>query len=205
MISEKKMFSRFTYKLLVVIVRVLLWISHPVLRVEGRENIPEGKAVLCANHSNFSDPIWILGFSGLDTLPRTMAKKELFHNPILRWLLFKVGAFPVDRGNADISAIKTAMQTLKQGNKLLIFPEGTRVKGGEVVEPHSGAALIAHRMNAPIVPVYLSTKKSIFHTVRLIFGEPYTLDFGGVKPCADDLAQSATDMMNTIYALGERS
>lgn len=203
--SEKGMFSQLTYKIIAFIVRICFRICHPVIRVEGRENIPAGSAVLCANHSNLTDPIWILAFARLEKLPRTMSKKELFSNPFMRWLMKKVGGFPVDRDSTDITAIKTAMQTLKQGNKLLIFPEGTRVRNGKPSQPHSGAVLIAHRMKAPIVPIYLSTEKGLFRPIRLIFGTPYSVDYGGDKPNAEALEQSAAEMMKTIYTLGEPS
>ena len=203
--SEKGMFSRFTYKIIAFILRICFRIVHPRIHVEGIENIPEGTAVLCANHSNLTDPLWILAFARLDRLPRTMAKKELFDNFFMRWLMKKVGAFPVDREGTDITAIKTAMHTLKQGNKLLIFPEGTRVKKGMTSEAHSGAVLIAHRMKAPIVPIYLSTEKGLFKPIRLVFGAPYSVDYGGQKPSAEDLENSASEMMNTIYTMGESS
>lgn len=203
--SEKGMFSTFTYKIIVFIVRICFRICHPIIRVEGRENIPSGAAVLCANHSCLTDPIWIHGFARFDRLPRTMSKKELFENAFMRWLMKKVGGFPVDREGSDITAIKTAMQTLKQGNKLLIFPEGTRVRDGKKGEAHSGAVLIAHRMKAPIVPIYLSTKKGLFRPIHLVFGKPYVIEYGGNKPTADDLNKSAAEMLETIYGLGEQS
>ena len=88
-----------------------------------------------------------------------MAKEALFHNKALAWLIRKLGAFPVTRGTADIQSVKTAMQVIKEGQNLLIFPEGTRVRRGKPSEPHSGALLIATRMKVPVIPVYLSTKK----------------------------------------------
>lgn len=197
-----KPFSDLTYHFLAAIFRLLFRICHPVIRVKGRENIPQDACVLCANHSSLTDPIWILAWARFLRLPRTMAKKELFQNSILKWLLYKVGAFPVDRGNTDISAIKNAMAALKDQNKLLIFPEGTRVRKGKPSEPHSGAVLIAHRMKAPIVPVYLSVNKGLFRPIDLIFGTPYTVDFNGTKPDATALDLSAAEMMKKIYDLG---
>lgn len=195
--------SGYAFKILAFLVRIALRICHPVIRIRGKENIPSQGAVLCANHSSFSDPLWVIAYGGLCKLPRTMAKKELFHNPILSKLFAYLGAFPVDRGNTDIAAIKTSMQTLKDGNKLLIFPEGTRVRKGKEVTPHSGAVLIAHRMGAPIVPIYLSQKKGLFRPIDLIIGKAYFTDFGGTKPDATQLDLSAHEMINTIYSMGE--
>ncbi len=201
--SKNGIATQFLYHFLAGIARIFLRICHPVIRISGLENLPEGAAVLCANHSSFTDPIWILAWSRLSRLPRTMAKKELFRNPILRWVFSLIGAFPVDRESTDIAAIKTAMQTLKDNNKLLIFPEGTRVRKGKKSEPHSGAVMIAHRMKAPIVPVYLSVKKGLFRPICLIFGTPYITDFGGVKPDAAALERAATEMLKKIYDLGQ--
>ena len=195
--------SQITYHILVVIVRFCLRICHPVIRIKGLENIPQGPAVLCANHSCFTDPIWILAWCRLKRLPRTMAKKELFKSPIMSRIFSLIGAFPVDRGNTDITAIKTAMQTLKDNNKLVIFPEGTRVRKGETVEPHSGAILIAHRMKAPLVPVYLSVKKGLFRPIDLIFDTPYVPQFDTPKPDAAALEQAAKKLMDQVYDLGQ--
>ncbi len=194
----------FVYHILAFFARICLRICHPVIRISGRENLPTGAAVLCANHSSFSDPVWILAWSRLSRLPRTMAKKELFRNPVFRWVFSLIGAFPVDREKTDITAIKTAMHTLKDNNKLLIFPEGTRVRKGKTSQPHSGAVLIAHRMKAPIVPVYLSVQKGLFRPIRLVFGTPYMVDFGGEKPDSAALDQSAVVMMDKIYSMGQQ-
>ena len=197
-------FSPFTYHFLAFLVRICFRICHPVIRVKGRENLPPGAAVLCGNHSNLTDPIWVIAWAQLNRLPGTMAKKELFGNALFRWFFAKVGAFPVDRGSTDISAIKNALQTLKDDNKLLIFPEGTRVRNGKKSEPHSGAIVIAHRRNAPIVPIYLSVNKGLFRPIHLIFGTPYTLDFRGEKPDGAALEKAAEEMMAKIYNLGEQ-
>lgn len=195
--------SPFTYSLVAGVIRLCFRICHPVIRVQGRENLPEGAAVVCANHSSFTDPLWILAWARFQKLPRTMAKKELFQNSLFGWFLGKLGAFPVDRGNTDLTAIKTAFQTLKEENKLLIFPEGTRVRKGKTSESHPGAIVIAHRMKAPIVPVYLSVKKGLFRPVHLIFGSPYSLDFGGRKPDTAALNTAAAELMSGIYTMGE--
>ncbi len=192
------MCSHFSYLCLCAIARVVLRISHPFIRIVGREKLPEGSATLCCNHSSFMDPIWVISWMRLQRHPRSMAKKELFQNRLFRWFFAKLGAFPVDRGSADLTAIKTAFQTLKEDNKLLIFPEGTRVKKGKTVEAHSGAIMIAARMKSPVVPIYLSTKKGLFRSVKLIFGEPYHPQFAGAKPTAQELDAATQELMKKI-------
>ena len=190
------------YRFICAFLRCCLRFCHPIIHIRGRENLPRGAAVLCCNHSAFSDPIWVIVFGKCPTLPRSMAKKELLEKPVLGWLYRKLGAFPVDRGHADISAIKTAMQTLKNDDTVLIFPEGTRVRKGKPSEPHSGALLIATRMKVPVVPVYLSTKKHFWQSVTLRYGEPYEPVYEGAKPTQEELDRLTAELMEKIYTMG---
>ena len=95
-------------------------------RVIGRENIPEGGCVVCPNHVQLSDPPFAAVALGGKTPIRLMAKKELFRKKIFAWLIAALGAFPIDREGADITAIKTALGSVRAGQKLIIFPQGTR-------------------------------------------------------------------------------
>ena len=96
-------------------------------KVIGRENIPEGGCVVCPNHVQLSDPPFAAVALGHQTPLRLMAKKELFEgNKLFAWLIAALGAFPIDRGGADITAIKTALGAVREGRKLIIFPQGTR-------------------------------------------------------------------------------
>lgn len=116
-------------------IRILMGFAHPIVHVRGLENIPDGPAVICCNHSSFSDAIWVIVCSHQKRIFRTMAKKELFSHRVLGWFITKLGAFPVDREANDIHAVKTALGVLREGDKLLIFPEGTRVRGGRCFPP----------------------------------------------------------------------
>ena len=198
-----KMFSKRAYRVLRVCLLVVMRIWHPIIRVRGKENIPDGAAVMCCNHSAFSDPVWIIVYGNLPVLPRTMAKKEAIKTPVIGALYQKLGGFPVDRNGADISAVKTAMKTLKEGNKLIIFPEGTRIRGGKKSEPHNGAMLIAARTKAPVVPIFLSTKKRPFSKVDLVFGKPYNPEFSDKHPSTDEMDKLSADLMEQIYKMGE--
>ena len=198
-----KMFSRRTFRFLRVFVLIALHIAHPVIRVRGRENIPEGPVVLCCNHSSFSDPIFVIVSGNLPVLPRTMAKKSLLGIPVLGWLYRKLGAFPVDRDGADIAAIKTAIQTLRDGKKLLIFPEGTRIRKGKKSEAHKGTMMIATRTQTPVLPVYLTAKKKIFRRIDLVFGKPYLPETAGRKATEQELNALSEELLKNIYRLGE--
>lgn len=198
-----KEFSQRFYHFVFWPLRIIFALKHPVLRVHGKENVPEGAAIVCCNHSAFSDPIWVMFAAHPKRIFRTMAKKELFSHKILGFLITKVGAFPVDRSTSDINAVKTSMQILKSGDKLLIFPEGTRIRKGKTSAPHGGAVMIAARMGVPIVPVYLSTDKRIFRQLDVVFGEPYHPHPSDRRVSNEELDALSQDMMQRIYALKE--
>ncbi|HEX6020363.1 MAG TPA: lysophospholipid acyltransferase family protein [Solirubrobacter sp.] len=131
--------------------------------VEGADNVPEtGPAIIAPNHKSFMDVFFV----GLSTRRhvRFMAKEELFRWP-LAWLLVRLGAFPVRRGEHDEEALETARVILAGGDVVVVFPEGTRVPDPDVLgAPHHGAGRLAIETGAPIVPT------AIAGTARLWFG-----------------------------------
>lgn len=167
---------------------------HYRLKITGRENIPEGGCVVCPNHTSFADPpLAAVAITGKINVA-LMAKKELFERPRLGPLITWLGAFPVDRGRADITAIKTALQAVKDGRKLIIFPQGTRGAGEN--EAKEGAAMLAARTKAPILPIYISEKKQRFGRVNVVIGKPFMPAEG-----SRDYAAIAEDIVHHIYAL----
>jgi 1-acyl-sn-glycerol-3-phosphate acyltransferase len=125
------------------------------LRVGGTEHVPEASAaVVAANHKSFLDAFFI----GLATRRRVriMAKAELFRGP-LGWVLLRLGAFPVRRGESDAEALETARRILEGGGLIVVFPEGTRVDEPDALgSPHHGAGRLALAGGAPIVPVAIT-------------------------------------------------
>lgn len=168
-------------------------------RVIGREKVPDGGCVLVANHTQWADPVLVGTALGNQYPLVAMAKKELFQIKLLGPLISALGAFPVDRGTADIGAIKTSLKAVKEGKKLLIFPEGgTKHKAGD--EAKVGAAMIAARTGAPIVPIYISENKKFRSKVYMVFGDAYIPEKTKSK---DGYRAIADDMMRRIYALKE--
>ena len=194
--------TQFWYRILYWIFRLTFWIYHPY-KLSGKENLPSGAAVVCANHSGFADPLWV--FMAMDTKlpPWTMSKKSVMDKPFFGKFLGYFGAFPVDRDNADLAAIRKSLAVLKDGDKLLIFPEGTRIKKGKVSEPKSGTVLIANRSGAPLVPVYVTHSRTPFCKVRVIIGEPYHPEFPTRRPSAEELQAATNELMARIYAMGK--
>lgn len=169
-------------------------------RVSGRENIPSGGVLVCANHTNLSDPVFV-GLA-LDTKVRMrfMAKIELFRSKLLGWFLGKLGVFPVNRGAPDLSAIKTALKTLASGERLVMFPEGTR-NSDEGAK--AGAGMLALRSGRPILPIYITPGKKAFRRVNVVIGKPYYPDKPEGKPTQEDYHRIADDCLEKIKALGE--
>ena len=192
----------FWYKFLYRLVWPFFCCCHPIRSV-GRENIPEGGAVICANHSALADPLMVCFAATLRWHIRPMAKIELSRVPVVGWLLGKAGIIFVDRGHADVHAVKEALMWLKQGGKMLVFPEGTRVHEGQNVEAKGGAALFATRTGVPIVPVYVSQKKYWFRRSPVIIGKPITPKIAGRKATSEELEQIMDGVMKEIYRLGE--
>ena len=146
------------------------------IRYEGLENIPDHGFILVCNHQSYLDPV-LLGMRLKKRQLIFMAKEELFQKPVLGPIIRKLGAFPVVRGKRDTSAVDTAIQTVKEGKMLALFPEGTRSKTGEPLRPKSGAVVIAARTGADIVPAAIT-----FRNNRRRFRNRIVVRYGGLIP-----------------------
>ena len=165
--------------------------------VYGGENIIDKPCLVCANHSNYIDPILVaLAFGGHRPI-HFMAKIELFKHKKFGAFLTKLGAFGVDRDGADISAIRTVMKYIRAGEMVGIFPEGTRVSTDGAVEAKPGAARMAAKLRVPIVPVFVSRRKWIFRKVKIVVGEPIT-----VPADTEDFQQVTNELMEKIAEMG---
>jgi len=174
------------------------------LRVEGRENVPPGATMVCANHSSLIDPIIIALAFGIDNFLHFIAKIELFRVPVLSAVIAKLGAISVDREMTDIATIKETLTYFKNGGKVLIFPEGTRTHLGERVAPKPGAVRIAERAGVPLVPVFVPRKKRIFRSLKVAIGEPYVVEKQGEKRHSEEYAALSEELMGRIEALGRQ-
>ena len=196
-------FFVFVYYLVGFVTRLL----HPVT-VEGLERLPRNGVLLCPNHSSDWDPFLIALSLPKNYRLHIMAKEELFRFKPLRWVLRKVGVFPVSRGNSDIQSVRTAIQAIKSGDNLLIFPEGTTIHNGigyhDGLPAHAkaGVAVIGVRTGAVMVPVFVDGEKKLFHRTRLIFGQPYQPVYTGRHGTAEEMQKIADEILADAYALG---
>ena len=142
------------------------------VKIEGRENIPKDRnCVLMGNHQCILDPL-MLALCVPDREIHFMGKKELWNNKLLGWAFTKVHGFPVDRGNMDMGAIRTAMNVLKEGDTLGIFPEGTRSRTGHMLPLLGGASMLALRSRCDVIPVYIDGNYKPFRRMVVRVGEP---------------------------------
>ena len=188
------------YAVLYPLIWIFMRIFHP-WKVEGRENVPEGAVVMCGNHTTLGDPIYVVCALGWRCQTRIIAKEELMKIPVLGFLLGKAGIIGIKRGKADVAAIKTSIKYLKNGELLLMFPEGTRHQDGDFGDAKTGAAMLALRTGVPIIPIYLPAEKRFFRWNPVVFGEAYYPKVPeGRKPTQEDYHAVADDLMERIEA-----
>lgn len=150
------------------------------LEVEGWENVPTGACLFASNHQSMVDPP-LLG----SCLPREIsyiARRTLFYNPLFGAVIRACNSIPVDRGEADVGAIRAALGALADNQGLLIFPEGTRSFDGVIKEPKAGAGLLACKSGVPVVPIHIRGARDILPRgayfpvgtarLRVRFGKP---------------------------------
>jgi 1-acyl-sn-glycerol-3-phosphate acyltransferase len=190
--------------------RLFRWIMRALgafflgFEVHGTEQVPEkGPVVVVANHSRFFDPVFVS--MAVPRRLRWMAKRELFAFPFGRFFYF-LGTFPVDRQGGGRAALRTALRLLTEGWALGIFPEGTRRKEGVSPEAKSGAALLAARSGAPVLPVFADRipgpaarlRGARFH---VYVGEPRAIS--NTTKGRESHRRVADETLRAIYALAE--
>lgn len=177
------------------------------IHVTNPENMLRDQGcLLCANHTSMLD-VLILS-AGLDCQIRYMAKKELFSIPGLKQLITALGAYPVNRGGADVSSIKRTIALLGDGQPVGIFPQGTRHPGVDpaVTPIKNGIGMIAWHAKTPIVPLYIQTKGNrvrFFQKTELIVGKPVSFEELGMTGGGTAQYSAASErVFRDICALG---
>jgi len=149
--SQRSLLSRAWYELLKRALQLLAVLVYRV-RYSGRQNIPaEGGVLVVSNHQSHLDPP-LVGI-GVPRRLNYLARQTLFRFAPFRWLIDSVDAIPIDRDGIGLGGIKESLRRLKRGEMVLIFPEGTRTKTGEIGVFRPGFTALAARSGAVILPV----------------------------------------------------
>ena len=188
----------------------LLWGA----RIEGVEHLPRsGPFILVTNHCSNLDPLMMGWASGhqIGRIVHFMAKIEMRGWPIIGWLATQAGVYFVRRGERDRAAQAFSLSSLADGRPIAIFPEGTRSRTGRLREGKAGAALIAMRSGAPLVPAGISGTHRIFEggrrfprasRVHIRYGSPFSLPHQPTgRLDRDELTAGTERIMSAIEAL----
>ncbi len=198
-----------TYFGIILFIRFMMRVYLRSLRVKGVENVPrQGPLIVASNHLNNADPPVIAA-----TIRRRltfMAKEEMFRWPLLGAMFHLFGAFPVRRFQADSGALRKAARLVRQGQALLMFPEGTRSRDGRLQKPHPGTGFLAVFTGADVLPVAITgTQKASWPwlfvkwftgpRVTITFGKPFRLPQR--KPTEEAVREASDTIMRQIAAL----
>ena len=182
------------------------------LRREGPCTVPAtGPVIIIANHTASNDPILLIASMETNRVPGFLIAEEYHNVPIFGRLTRMIECVPVKRNGEDIAGTKAALRYLKAGKPLGIFIEGRIVKPGETVAPKEGAALLALRTGATVVPAFISGTRYCDgvtmaflrrHHARVRFGKPIDLSpWQGVKLDKETLATISARFLDAIYEL----
>ena len=168
------------------------------LQITGQENIPaEGGFIICANHIHWNDCLYLAA----KIRPRRItyiAKAEVFANKLFSLVLGEkgLGAIPIHRGEADLTAMRAALKVVADGDALGIFPQGTRSRDNTPTPMLNGVSMIALRAKAPIIPVYIDGPYRLFKRIDVRIGAPVDISDLGRRPDAATM-NAITDRIAT--------
>lgn len=165
-----------------LIVVTFAWLACKVVfrvKVIGKENLIYGRGrIIAPNHLSALDPVFVVLSGRWWRRMRCFSKKELYEkNFLLTWLLYQVGCVPVKKGRDDLDTIARTVEEVKAGQGLLMFPEGTRSKTGEILPLKTGLFVVAEQAGADVIPCRIiydtpTGFMKLFCRVRVCFGTP---------------------------------
>ncbi|MCD6412920.1 MAG: 1-acyl-sn-glycerol-3-phosphate acyltransferase [Elusimicrobia bacterium] len=184
--------------------KTAIWFLGKIFfRLEIIGDIPYGGAILCSNHISNWDPPMIA--ASTNKIINFMAKKELFANPALSFLLRNLYVFPVDRKVFARAAFRKAVEIVNSGRNLLVFPEGTRNRKDptRLGEIKKGVTIIIHGTNRPVIPVAVkgTDRWNSLARFRVIFGQPLEIPERKLKFSREVAEKIAERIKNAIQKI----
>ena len=171
--KKGKHISHFTNLLRICIIPPFFLLSP--IRYYGNKKIKDGSLIYVCNHYTMFDALYIAAttWEGIHYI----AKRENFEAPVIGWGLRRIKGISANRDGNDVRAVLDSLKCLKAGEKIAIFPEGTRNKAenDELLPFYHGAAMMAIKTKTPILPMVIYKKPRLFRTTHILLGEPFEL------------------------------
>lgn len=185
--------------------QTLLWVPSKFVlptKVKGKKNLPKGGAVLICNHQSVLD-IPTIGLN-IYKQQNFLGKKELFEKKLKGKFYKTLGGIPIDRQNPGIESVKQCLSVLKNDQRLLVFPEGTRKTEHNLQDFKSGAIMFAIKTKKPIVPMWIDKKPKLFCRNTLRIGKPIYFDqYYGKKLTEDEQKDVEKKVIDALSILQE--
>ncbi len=201
------------YELVIPVGRVL---SETFFRLHviGLENVPRhGPGLVCSNHCSYLDPM--LATFAIPRKVYSLSRKEIYQQPLLRPFIHRLGGVRIDRESlADKGALQTLLAIMDHGDLCMIYPEGTRSFDGRLQNPHNGAAFLAVKSGAPVIPMAVigsyecwprQRKLPRMGRITVRIGQPAIYHLAPERQShKDDLTAISLDIMSRIRTLQEQ-
>ncbi len=173
-------------------------------KLYGHKKVGFGAYIYMGNHYCLWDVFYPARTTGEGI--HYLMKDSLMHMPVVGYWARHVGAIPAMRDGSDVRTLMESMKVLKNGEKISLFPEGTRnkVSDEEFLPFHGGAALLAIKTKTPVIPFVICNRPKVFHVTHVVFGEPIELsEYYGKRMTAEDYAAADEKLKNRLYELRE--
>lgn len=192
--------------------RTLYWITRALARtafassggdieiINRGKRIHEGGAILAANHTSYLDPPIVA--CTYNSPISFLARKSLFRG-FGAWLYPRLNTVPIDREHADLQSMKTILRKLKNGERLLMFPEGTRSADGRLQEAKAGIGMLVAKSGVPVQPVRIFGAHESWpkggkfrpYRIQVVIGDPVAFDPGDLKEKSREAYQRIADQL----------
>ena len=197
--------------------RTLYWMTRALARtvfastgggieiLNRDKRIHQGGAIVAANHTSYLDPPIVA--CAYNSPIAFLARKTLFQG-FGAWLYPRLNAFPIDREHADLRSMKTILRRLKDGERVLIFPEGTRSADGRLQEAKAGIGMLVARSGVPVQPVRIFGAHESWpkggkfrpHRIQVVIGDPVKFDPEDLKEKSREAYQRIADQLMRAIA-----
>ena len=185
--------------------RFLFYPVHAIVypfKLYGYKKVPAGPFIYVGNHYNNFD-IFFPAHTTKEGI-HFLAKQSVLELPVVGWWSRKCGVIGAERDGSDVRTLMESMKVLKNGEKLSLFPEGTRnkVSEEEFLPFRGGAALIAIKTRTPVIPFVICSRPRVFHRTHVVFGEPMELtEYYGRKLTPEEYAEAEEKIKERLYEL----